>query len=249
LSHDPARSAEKSAVSIAGAIKKQLVQKSKKEMLTNAIIEVNTLDDMKVLLADTINQVRRGTMDPKFANCIGYLSDRLLPVLRDLKPPEDPNKQRGRMLIALVDGMTTEEALRVLNDPTRQFNRLLDGIQVPETEPTIDVGKLERTKQDLIQDIDTIDKMDYELATRTAPVDETVQQITDIALELLKREREHTTERINQSHAKPLPISPSHPPDLTGSPEIFSAPSTDQPDPRSTSIDHPAGSAQKDSER
>ncbi|MGO9604170.1 MAG: hypothetical protein ACLQAT_12355 [Candidatus Binataceae bacterium] len=39
--------------------------------------------DAVKLLADTINQVRRGEVDPKIANTVGYLAGLLLKGLRD----------------------------------------------------------------------------------------------------------------------------------------------------------------------
>ncbi len=41
-------------------------------------IELRGTRQIQRLLAETINQVRRGELDPKAANCIGYLSGILM---------------------------------------------------------------------------------------------------------------------------------------------------------------------------
>jgi hypothetical protein len=40
--------------------------------------DINSFADVKGLLSDTIHQVRTGVLDPKVANCVGYLSGILL---------------------------------------------------------------------------------------------------------------------------------------------------------------------------
>jgi len=40
--------------------------------------DINTVADVKGLLSETIHQVRTGVIDPKVANCVGYLSGILL---------------------------------------------------------------------------------------------------------------------------------------------------------------------------
>ena len=67
--HDPDLKAERRAAQSAGG------QKSKPAVLPSSTPDVkleNADDDLK-LLAATINQVRRGEIDPKIANAVGYL--------------------------------------------------------------------------------------------------------------------------------------------------------------------------------
>ena len=42
------------------------------------VMPANTPEDAILLIADTINRVRAGEMDIRTANCIGFLSDKLL---------------------------------------------------------------------------------------------------------------------------------------------------------------------------
>lgn len=41
-------------------------------------LTINTPDDAIMLLVDTISRVRAGTLDIRTANCLGFLSDKLL---------------------------------------------------------------------------------------------------------------------------------------------------------------------------
>ncbi len=45
--------------------------------------KLETADDAVKLLADTINQVRRGEIDPKIANAVGHLAGLLMRGLKD----------------------------------------------------------------------------------------------------------------------------------------------------------------------
>jgi hypothetical protein len=67
--HDPNRKAERKAAQSTGG------QKNRMAVLPNSTPDVTLRsagDELK-LLEDTINQVRRGEIDPKIANVIGYL--------------------------------------------------------------------------------------------------------------------------------------------------------------------------------
>ena len=48
-------------------------------------IQLNTPNDAVLLVSDTIQRVRAGTLDLKTANCIGFLSDKLLKALEIAK--------------------------------------------------------------------------------------------------------------------------------------------------------------------
>jgi hypothetical protein len=67
--HDPDKEAERKAAQSAGG------QKNKMAVLASSTPDAklqNSTDTVK-LLADTINQVLRGEIDPKIANAVGYL--------------------------------------------------------------------------------------------------------------------------------------------------------------------------------
>jgi len=44
-------------------------------------LPINEPNDAVLLIADTINRVRAGTLDIRTANCLGYLTDKLLKAL------------------------------------------------------------------------------------------------------------------------------------------------------------------------
>jgi len=70
--HDPESAAERQAAQISGGKERSrraavLPADTPDRQLTNA-------GDVTALLGETINQVRRGQLDPRFANAIGYLA-------------------------------------------------------------------------------------------------------------------------------------------------------------------------------
>ena len=77
--HDPEKSAERQAARRAGG------SKHKVAVLSSSAPEARLLDarDVVKLLAETINQVRRGEIDPKIANAVGYLGGLLLKALHE----------------------------------------------------------------------------------------------------------------------------------------------------------------------
>lgn len=84
--HDPARAGEVSRARRTGG---------KKRSQGATVLPPDTPDhtlgnshDVARLLADTINQVRRGQLDPRVANTVGYLSNILVAALQ-LGPLED----------------------------------------------------------------------------------------------------------------------------------------------------------------
>jgi hypothetical protein len=75
--HDPSMASKRTEARRAGGRKNKAAVLSAKlpdSPLKNAA-------DVVSLLADTVNQVRRGELDPKFTNCIGYLSGILIKAL------------------------------------------------------------------------------------------------------------------------------------------------------------------------
>jgi len=54
--------------------------KNRKAILKESLpeIKIKKVSDITLLLVNTINQVRIGKMDAKIANCIGFLSDKLI---------------------------------------------------------------------------------------------------------------------------------------------------------------------------
>src|SRR5262245_12893118 len=77
--HDPAKGAERTAARQAGGRKHRAVvlpPETPDQPLA-------TVADVVTLLAATINQVRRGALDPKVANTVGYLAALLLKALEE----------------------------------------------------------------------------------------------------------------------------------------------------------------------
>jgi hypothetical protein len=72
--HDPAKAAKRAAAQSAGD------QRIRIAVLPATAPDARLLDagDLVNLLADTINQVRRGEIDPRVANAIGYLGGLIL---------------------------------------------------------------------------------------------------------------------------------------------------------------------------
>lgn len=74
--HDPAKAAEREVARRAGGH-----QRSRPAAVLDAgtpAKDLKTVGDVKGLLSETIHQVRTGAIDPKVANCVGYLSGILL---------------------------------------------------------------------------------------------------------------------------------------------------------------------------
>lgn len=72
--HDPLKSTEREAAQRAGGLKSQVA------VLPGTAPDARLLDahDIAKLIAATINQVRRGELDPKVANAVGYLGGLLM---------------------------------------------------------------------------------------------------------------------------------------------------------------------------
>src|SRR5208282_1766544 len=77
--HHPEKEAERRAAQRAGG------QKNKMAVLSGSApdAKLQNADDAVKLLAETINQVRRGEVDPKVANAVGYLAGLLMKGLRE----------------------------------------------------------------------------------------------------------------------------------------------------------------------
>jgi hypothetical protein len=77
--HDPEKSAEREAAQRAGGLRNKLA------VLPSTAPDAPLLDarDVVRLLAETINQVRRGEVDPKVANAVGYLGGLLMKALHE----------------------------------------------------------------------------------------------------------------------------------------------------------------------
>jgi hypothetical protein len=75
--HDPGMASKRTEARRAGG------RKNKAAVLSANLPEssLKSVADVVSLLAATVNQVRRGELDPRFANCVGYLSGILLKAL------------------------------------------------------------------------------------------------------------------------------------------------------------------------
>ena len=96
--HDPDKEAERKAAQRAGG------QKNKMAVLPSSApdAKLRSADDAVKLLAETINQVRRGELDPKIANAVGYLAGLLMKGLRE--------SETERRLAALESAVTNPPA-------------------------------------------------------------------------------------------------------------------------------------------
>lgn len=77
--HDPETKTERAAARRAGGLKRRtatLAEGTPDAPLTDA-------HDIARMLADTINQVRRGQLDPKVANTVGYVASILLKAIEE----------------------------------------------------------------------------------------------------------------------------------------------------------------------
>jgi len=77
FAHDPARAEERQAARQAGG----RVGKTKVLSPETPDAPLSKATDVVALLGETINQVRRGEVDPKVSNAVGYLSSVLLRAL------------------------------------------------------------------------------------------------------------------------------------------------------------------------
>jgi hypothetical protein len=72
--HDPTRAPDRLKAQRAGGLRNKALSLS----LDTADCNLKSAADVITLLGTTINQVRRGQLDPRIANTIGYLSSTLL---------------------------------------------------------------------------------------------------------------------------------------------------------------------------
>jgi hypothetical protein len=122
--HDPARAAERAAARQAGG------RKGKAAVLPpeTPLRPVRTAGEVIELLAETIHQVRVGTLDPRVGNCIGYLSGIVLKA-----GEQDVMEQRLTALERIVASQRRPESLfgadpdTLLTGPEEAENRLLEG--------------------------------------------------------------------------------------------------------------------------
>jgi hypothetical protein len=75
--HDPATAATRAAARKAGGAKGKAVVL----LADTPNAPLDTVGDVVLLLGTTVNQVRRGELDPKVANAVGYLTGILLKAL------------------------------------------------------------------------------------------------------------------------------------------------------------------------
>ena len=75
--HDPSMAVKRTEARRSGG------KKNKAAVLSAELPDpiLKTVSDVASLLAVSINQVRKGELDPKIANCVGYLSSVLLKAL------------------------------------------------------------------------------------------------------------------------------------------------------------------------
>jgi hypothetical protein len=100
--HDPAKADEREAARRAGgSVGKTAVLPS-----DTPDVPLSSVADVIALLGRTVNQVRRGQIDPKVANAIGYLTGTLLRALE-----QGDIEKRVAELEALVKGHAAPESV------------------------------------------------------------------------------------------------------------------------------------------
>ncbi len=103
--HDPDKETQREEASRSGG------QAGAAKVLPDApMVAVASSSDVSVLLGKTINQVRRGELDPKVSNAIGYLANVLLKAL-----------EQGRVedtLFAVLAALTKQQRTRSGDDLT-----------------------------------------------------------------------------------------------------------------------------------
>ena len=103
--HDPDKESQREEASRSGG------QAGPAKVLPDAPrVAVASSSDVSVLLGETINQVRRGQLDPRRANAVGYLANVLLKAL-----------EQGRIedtLFAVLAALTKQQRTRSGDDPT-----------------------------------------------------------------------------------------------------------------------------------
>jgi len=92
--HDPSKAAERHEAHSAGG--RQNRMKTLDPVAPDVIIQ--NCGDVVALLSETINQVRKGLIDPRVANSVGYLANQLVAVLahRELDRLERLEQMLGR---------------------------------------------------------------------------------------------------------------------------------------------------------
>jgi hypothetical protein len=100
--HDPAKAAEREAAQRAGGS----VGKTAVLPPDTPDVPLASVADVIALLGRTVNQVRRGQIDPKVANAIGYLTATLLRALE-----QSDIEKRVAELEALVKGHAAPESV------------------------------------------------------------------------------------------------------------------------------------------
>lgn len=69
--HDPSKSADRRAAQSLGGQGNRMKTLSE----TTPDVKIQNSADVVVLICDTINQVRKGAIDPRVANAVGYLAN------------------------------------------------------------------------------------------------------------------------------------------------------------------------------
>jgi hypothetical protein len=132
--HDPEKSAEREAAQRAGGLRNKMA------VLPSTVPDARLQDtqDVVTLLSETINQVRRGQLDPKVANAVGYLGGLLMKAIHEAEI-EKRKADEARRAAERAAGPTLaeqEEMVRRLTIEEREtLARLLkkmQGLPVPE---------------------------------------------------------------------------------------------------------------------
>jgi hypothetical protein len=132
--HDPEKSAEREAAQRAGG------QKNKMAVLPSTAPDARLQDtrDVVTLLSETINHVRRGEIDPKVANAVGYLGGLLMKAIHEAEIEQrkaDEAKRAAEREREPTEADRIEMVKRLTIEERETLSRLMkkmQGLPVPE---------------------------------------------------------------------------------------------------------------------
>jgi hypothetical protein len=110
--HDPSKAAERREAHAAGG------RQNRMKTLDTTVpdVEIKDCKDVVALLSETINQVRKGQIDPRVANSVGYLANQVVRVLAQdeladrIERLEQLVARRSNAPELLITGMTNVKA-------------------------------------------------------------------------------------------------------------------------------------------
>ena len=112
--HDPSTAAKRREAQALGG--RQNRMKTLDESAPD--VKVQDAGDVATLISETINQVRKGKIDPRVANAVGYLSNILVKAVE-----QDKLETRIERLEALLESRSRAQGLTVTGDSDDQLSQ------------------------------------------------------------------------------------------------------------------------------